>query len=140
MKKIDISTLGTKEKMLILKAILEMTKTIYKDNTDFILNQVLKAEDFQIKNDFGMFYKKTTSAKTIEEKIAANKAKIEELQEENEMLSKENPNDIIAEETTTLQSKCSALAEEVAEELLRGIIKDLQSKRITKSAQKAKKQ
>ena len=138
MKNFNLEKLDTKEKMLILKAILEMTKAIYKDNTDFILNQVMKSDDFQIQNDFGMFYKKVTEAKTVKDKIEANKNKIEELLQENEMLSKEDKDSIVTEERVDLMSKCSAEAEEAAEILLDRVIKGLQSKRISKSAQKVK--
>jgi hypothetical protein len=138
MKNFNLEKLDTKEKMLILKAILEMTKAIYKDNADFILNQVMKSDDFQIQNDFGMFYKKVTEAKTVKDKIEANKNKIEELLQENEMLSKEDKDSIVTEERVDLMSKCSAEAEEAAEFLLDRVIKGLQSKRISKSAQKVK--
>ena len=134
---INLKNLNTKDKLLIAKALTDIATAIYKDNTDFILNQILKTDDKSYQSDYGMFWKQTNKAKTVQDLINANDKKIAELQEENKTLGTyADKTTIIKEETTILKSKHTALADEIALELLQ--IADLDSKRLNKSASKIK--
>lgn len=136
----DYTKLDTKEKLLIIKALAEITKDIYNANSDFVLKQVLKAEDNQIRNDYGLFGKRTSKAKTIQEVIDENKTKIEKLQEEiNELEKLPNKSAIHKEESTCLTSKYSTLAENIATDILQNIISNMESKKLEKAASKVAK-
>lgn len=138
MQKTDISKLNSKDKMLIAKALTDIATTIYKDNTDFILNQILKSGNYD--SDYGKFFTQTNKAKTIQEVINDDKAKIEKLQEEiNELEKLPFKEAIHKEETTILKSKHSTLADNIATEILKDIIADFDSKRLMKSASKVAK-
>lgn len=140
MKNLDFNKLNAKEKLLILKALYEIATNIYKDNSQFVLNQVLKNEENQIKNDFGLFSKRVNKAKTVQDVIDANKKKIEELKEENEKLNAYEDKSVIAkEESIVLIAKYSELANDVALDILQDVIKDFNSKRLEKSASKVAK-
>ena len=128
------------EQMLILKAVADYAKDIYAENSNFILNQVLKTEDEKIKNEFGTLWKKKTEAKNVFMKIRDNEAKIAELKAENEELAKQPLNAIITDSKIILMSKHSEVADDKAIELLQNLIANLPSKRLNKSASKAKRQ
>lgn len=135
MQNLNLRNLSTKDKMLITKALTDIANAIYKDNTTFILNQIIKNGNYE--SDFGKFYTQTNQAKTIQEIINANEKKIKELQEENATLEKYEDKTVIAkEETIILKSKHSETADDIAMQLLQDIIANLDSKRLSKSASK----
>ena len=136
MANVNFKNLNTKEKMLIIKALSDITTEIYKDNKTYILNQVLKQDNKQIRNDYGLFSTRNISAKTVNDVINANNEKIAKLQEENKKLEKLDKLAIVEEASTTLMSKTSELSNEVALELLEEVIAEFQSKRLEKSASK----
>lgn len=138
MKKLEISKLDAKEKMLILKAILEEGKKVYSDNTVFVLNQVLKTENKQIENNMGLFYKSQNKAKTVQDIIDSKNKKIAELKEEVKALNDtyEDKTAIVTYESYDLRSKYNTTAEEIAKEILQDVINDLCSKRLDKSLNK----
>lgn len=136
MANVNFKNLNTKEKMLIIKALSDITTEIYKDNKTYILNQVLKQDNKQIRNDYGLFSTRNISAKTVNDVINANNEKIAKLQEENKKLEKLDRLAVIEEASTTLMSKTSTLSNEVALELLEEVITEFQSKRLEKSASK----
>ena len=138
MNKTDIKNLNSKDKMLIAKALTDIATAIYKDNTDFILNQILKNGNYD--SDYGKFFTQTNKAKTIQEVIDDNKDKIEKLQEETDELEKlPFKQAIYKEKTIILKSKHSTLADNIATEILQDIIADFESKRLMKSASKVAK-
>lgn len=134
----NLSNLNTKDKMLILKAIIDKGQNAYKSNTQFVINQLVKnGENYS--SDYGMFWTKTTKAKTVQEVIDENYEKIKKLQDEIATLGTiADKSTIVKEETITLMSKHSAEADSIADELLEGITDTLDSKRITKAASKVK--
>ena len=133
----NLKNLDTKEKMLIVKAVIDIATKIYKDNTDFILNQVLKTTDNQIANDFGMFYKSTTKAKTIQDVIDSKYKQIEKLQDEIATLGTyADKTAIYTDETNKLMSKHSMQADNIAIDLLQELLDNLDSKRLNKSVSK----
>ena len=134
----NLSNLNTKDKILILKAIIDKGQNVYKNNTDFILNQVMKnGENYS--SDYGMFWTKTTKAKTVQEVIDENYEKIKKLQDEIATLGAIADKTTIAkEETIALISKHSTDADNIANEILAGVIDTLDSKRLAKSASKTK--
>lgn len=132
---VSVKNLSTKDKMIIVKAIKDLTDKIYKDNTEFVLNQVLKNGNYE--SNYGQFYKKTTNAKTIQDTIEDTKAKIAKLQEELTQLEAiEDKTAIAKDASTTLMSKHTQVADNIAIEILQDIISDLDSKRLGKSASK----
>ena len=136
MVNVNLKNLNAKEKMLITKALSDITTEIYKDNKTYILSQVLKQDNKQIRNDYGLFSTRNISAKTVNDIIIANNEKITKLQEENKQLEKLNKSVIVEEASTTLISKTSELSNEVALILLEEVITEFQSKRLEKSASK----
>lgn len=136
MVNVNFKNLNTKEKMLIIKALSDITTEIYKVNKTYILNQVLKQDNKQIRNDYGLFSTRNISAKTVNDVIIANNEKIAKLQEENKKLEKLDKSTIVEEASTTLTSKTSELSSEVALTLLEEVIAEFQSKRLEKSASK----
>lgn len=136
MLNVNFKNLNTKEKMLIIKRLSDITTEIYKDNKTYILSQVLKQDDKQIRNDYGLFSTRNVSAKTVNDVIIANNEKIAKLQEENKRLEKLDRLAIVEEASTTLMSKTSELSNEIALALLEEVIAEFQSKRLEKSASK----
>ena len=136
MVNVNFRNLNTKEKMLIIKRLSDITTEIYKDNKTYILNQVLKQDNKQIRNDYGLFSTRNVSAKTVNDVIIANNEKIAKLQEENKQLEKLDRLAIAEEASATLMSKTSELSNEIALELLGEVIAEFQSKRLEKSASK----
>jgi hypothetical protein len=130
----NIEKLDTKEKILIIKAISEITTNAYNSNKQFILNQVMKKENKQIRNDYGLFSKRTNKAKTVQDLINSKYAQIAKLQDEIATLGTyKDKTQIVQEENTTLVSSYTALAEDTAKTIVIDLIKDLQSKRLEKS-------
>lgn len=131
----NIKNLNSKDKMLIMKALIDIATTIYKDNTEYILNQILKNGNYD--SDYGKFFTQTIKAKTIQEVIDDNKTKIEKLQEEiNELEKLPFKQAIHKNENIILKSKHSTLTDNIANEILQDIITDFESKRLMKSANK----
>jgi len=132
----NISNLNAKDKLLIAKALIDIATDLYKDNTDFVLNQILRNEEMY-KSEYGAFWKQVNTAKTIAETIEDNKKKIVKLQEEIVMLEKaEDKSAKVKEETIVLKSRHSEIADKIAIEMLQDIAEDLQSKKLQKSATK----
>ena len=136
MKNMNFKNLDTEEKMLIVKALVDLTKGIYDDNKKYILTKVEKTTDNEIENDYGRFSTRNTNAKTVNDVIIANNEKIAKLQEENRQLEKLNRISIVEEASTTLVSKTSKLASDIALDLLEDLIAEFHSKRLEKSASK----
>lgn len=136
MKNMNFKNLDTEEKMLIVKALVDLTKGIYDDSKKYILIKVEKTTDNEIKNDYGRFSKRNVNAKTVNDVIIANNEKIAKLQEENRQLEKLNRISIVEEASTTLVSKTSKLANDIASDLLEDLIAEFHSKRLEKSASK----
>ena len=133
---VNISNLNAKDKLLIAKALVDIATDLYKDNTDFVLNQILRNEEMY-KSEYGAFWKQINTAKTIEETIEDNKKKIVKLQEEIVMLEKaEDKSAKVKEETIVLKSRHSEVADKIAIEMLQDIAEDLQSKKLQKSVTK----
>ena len=136
MVNVNFKNLNAKEKMLIIKALSDITTEIYKDNKTYILSQVLKQDNKQIRNDYGLFSTRNISAKTVNDIIISNNEKIAKLQEENKQLEKLNKSTIVEEASTTLISKTSELSNEIALILLKEVITEFNLKRLEKSASK----
>lgn len=136
MKNTNFKNLDTNEKMLIIKALVDLAKGIYDDNKIYILNKVSKQDSKQIRNDYGLFSIRNISAKTVNDVIIANNDKIAKLQEENRQLEKLNRISIVEEASTTLVSKTSKLASDIALDLLEDLIAEFHLKRLEKSASK----
>ena len=131
----NVSNLNAKDKMLIAKAIADIATSIYKDNTEFVLNQIIKNGNYE--SEFGQFSKRTTSGKTVQQVINDNNEKIAKLQAENAILNAEkDKNALVKEESTMLVSKHYANADDIATDLLQDILTTLDSKKLIKSAQK----
>lgn len=131
---INFNKLDTKEKLLILKAIIDITKNIYDNETTFILSQVLKQEDNQIKNEYGQFGKRSINAKTVMDIIQENNNKIKKLQLENKELEQyTDKNTVIKQSNTILTSKYSTLSENIANDIVKDIISTFDSKRLEKN-------
>lgn len=131
---INFNKLDTKEKLLILKAIIDITKNIYDNETTFILNQVLKQENNQIKNDYGQFGKRSINAKTVMDIIQENNTKIKKLQLENKELEQyTDKNTVIKQSNIILTSKYSTLSENIANDIIKDIISTFDSKRLEKN-------
>lgn len=136
MKNTNFKNLDTEEKMLIVKALVDLTKGIYDDNKKYILTKLEKTTDNEIKNDYGRFSIRNTNVKTVNDVIIANNEKIAKLQEENRQLEKLNRISIVEEASTTLVSKTSKLSNDIALDLLEDLIAEFHSKRLEKSASK----
>ena len=136
MVNVNFKNLNAKEKILIIKALSDITTEIYKDNKTYILSQVLKQDNKQIRNDYGLFSTRNISAKTVNDIIISNNEKIAKLQEENKQLEKLNKSTIVEEASTTLISKTSELSNEIALILLKEVITEFNLKRLEKSASK----
>lgn len=133
---VNVSNINAKDKLLIAKALIDIATDLYKDNTDFVLNQILKNEEMY-KSEYGAFWKQVNASKTIAETIEDNKSKIAKLQKEIEILSTyEDKSAKIKEETIVLKSRHSEVADKIAIEMLQDIAEDLQSKKLQKSATK----
>jgi len=131
----NIQKLNTKDKMLIVKALIDIATKIKKDNDTFIINQLIKNGNYD--SNYGKFYTQTIPAKTIQEVIDTNNAKIKKLQEENNELEKQTDKTAIAKDKTIrLMSKHSQQADNIANEILKTIIDNLDSRRLEKSASK----
>jgi hypothetical protein len=134
----EIKNLNTKDKMLIAKALTDLATEIYKDNTEFILNQVLKT-DSTYDSKYGKFWTRKNNAKTVQDIIEDNEKKIAKLQEDNKLLAMQKPTTIYKETSITLMSKHSQIADNIAIEILQDIMNNLDSKRLEKSASKISK-
>lgn len=132
----DITNLNTKDKMLIIKSVKDLTDKIYKNNTDFILNQVLKSGSY--KSNYGQFFTKTISAKSVQDIIEDTKDKIAKLQEDLRQLEAiEDKTCIVKDVSITLMSKHTSMADNIAIGMLQDIINnDLESKKLAKSTSK----
>jgi hypothetical protein len=134
----EIKNLNTKDKMLIAKALTDLATEIYKDNTEFILNQVLKTDN-TYDSKYGKFWTRKNNAKTVQDIIEDNEKKIAKLQEDNKLLAMQKPTTIYKETSITLMSKHSQVADNIAIEMLKDIMNNLDSKRLEKSASKISK-
>lgn len=133
----DITKLGTKEKLLILKAVSENAINVYKDNNEFVLNQVMKRIDKKINTKFGTFYKELRKAKTIEELLLDKYEKLAELQKDIETLeSYTDKTQKLDDDKIILKSMYNDLANDIAIDLLTDLLEGLESKRINKSKNK----
>jgi len=130
----NLSNLNTKDKMLILKAIAKIAQNTYDDNTTFILNQVLKEGTKE--NEFGQFSKRHYNAKTVIAIIKEKEDKMAKLKQEIIDLRTLPEDTIMTEAYDTLVGSYTNAAEEEAKALLKDLIKDLDSKRLTNSFNK----
>lgn len=135
MSNVNLAKLNAKDKMLIAKAVADIATTIYKDNNNFILNQVLVNGKYD--SNYGQFTKRHNEAKTIQEVIDSKKIALAKLQTEIAQLeAMEDKTAIHTEATDTLCSKHYAEADEIAKELLSDLYDTMNYNRLSKSASK----
>lgn len=133
MSNTNISNLNAKDKMLIAKAVADIATSIYKDNNNFILNQVL--ENGRYDSNYGQFTNRHNEAKTIQEVIDSKKASLVKLQAEIAQLEAvEDKTTIYAEATDVLTSKHYAEADNIAKELLKDLYSNMSYNKLSKSA------
>lgn len=131
----NIQNLNTSDKMLILKATTNISEKILKENAQFILNQLLKKDEFY-KSNFGKLIKRSFASKTVKEVLDKKQEDLIKLQREIEMLKALSPDTLYKEASITLVSEPSNLANEIAMDLLADLLEGLDSKRLTKTATK----
>ena len=131
----NIQKLNTSDKMLILKATANISEKILKENAQFILNQLLKKDEFY-KSNFGKLIKRSFGNKTVKETLEKKQKDLIKLQCEIEMLKALSPDSLYKEAELTLVSEPSDLANETAMDLLATLLEGLDSKRLTKIATK----
>lgn len=137
-KQINFKNLNVKDKILIVKQLEDFAETIYKDNKNFTLNQIIK-DGNNYSSDFGKLEKRHYNEKQVKEVLEKKKQDLAKLQEEINNLEKLNQNAIIKEESDTLVAKPSSITLDIVKDLTKDIIKGLASARLTKSASKVKK-
>ena len=136
MTNVNLSKLNAKDKMLIAKAVADIANDIYKDNNNFILNQVLSNGTYD--SDYGQFYKSHKNAKTIQDAIDSKKAQIEKLQNDIDLLEAHVDKSMIyTEASDTLVSKHYSEADDIAKDLLKDLYINLGYNKLSKSASKA---
>ena len=134
---LNVKNLNAKDKLLVAKALADIANDLYKDNTDFVLNQILRNEEMY-KSEYGAFWKQVNTSKTIAETIEDNKKKNAKLLEENATLEKaEDKSAKVKEETIILKSRHSETADNIAIEILQDIAEDLQSIKLQRSVSRA---
>ena len=131
----NIQKLNTSDKMLILKATANISEKILKENAQFILNQLLKKDEFY-KSNFGKLIKRSFGNKTVKETLEKKQKDLIKLQREIEMLKALSPDSLYKEAELTLVNEPSDLANETAMDLLATLLEGLDSKRLTKIATK----
>ena len=136
MEKVNIKDLKHKDKMLIMKAISNVADTIYKENTTFILNQLIKSEkDYESRKDLGKFWKSVTcKPKTVQQVIDEKYTQIEKLQNEIKQLETiTDKTTIQVEGKPKLMSKTTTTSIDIAKDLLKDLLENLDSKTLNKS-------
>lgn len=140
------STLNTHDKMLIIHQAAKEFDNAYNSNKHLIISNIEGKNNDKYASEFGHFWlKQKALPKTIEQKIAENKAKIEALLAENNELEKLPKETILIDEDYTLYSKCTELTKQIAKDLTKdNLLNILTAKRLsnnfTKAASKTKKQ
>lgn len=130
----NLRNLSTKDKMIIAKAIADISMDIYKSQNTFILNQIIKQGNHE--SEFGKFWTETKGMKTVEETLKKKLEELEKLQNEIETLKSLNKDAIYTEAKVTLYSKHTEKADEIAKELLQDLVANLDSKRLNNAASK----
>lgn len=131
----NLSKLNAKDKMLIAKAVADIATSIYKDNNNFILNQVIANGKHDSK--YGQFTNRHNEAKTIQEVLNSKKANLEKLQAEiTQLEALEDKSAIYTEASNTLVSKHYAEADNIAKELLQDLYETMDYNKLSKSASK----
>lgn len=130
----NLRNLSTKDKMIIAKAIADISMDIYKSQNAFILNQIIKQGKYESK--FGKFWTETKEAKTVAEILAKKQEDLEKLQKEIEALKLLDKDMQVVDTKVTLYSKHTEEADEIAKELLQGLVANLDSKRLNNAASK----
>lgn len=131
---VNLAKLNAKDKMLIAKAVADIAMAKYKENNNFILNQIIANGTYDSK--YGQFYKTHKNAKTIAEVIDAKYAQIEKLKDEIATLGTIADKSMLVytEATDTLYSKHYTEADNIAKDLLKDLYTDLGYNRLSKSA------
>ena len=129
----QLKKLQPKDKMLVVKAVADIAKTIYSNNTTFVLNYILEKGEYN--SEFGKFYNSHSDAKTVQDVINSKKAQIKKLQNEIAVLKTiEDKNiTIYTEASDTLYSKHSSVADDIAKQLLADLYKDLGYNKLVKA-------
>lgn len=131
MMQVDITKLQPKDKMLIAKAVADIALAKYKDNNNFILNQIIANGRYD--SIYGQFTKKHVDAKTVQEVINSKKDSLAKLQDEIAQLEAlEDKTAIYTEATDTLVCKHHVEADDIARDLLKELYTDLGYNRLTK--------
>ena len=136
MENINIKNLEHKDKMLVMKAISNIADTIYKENTQFILNQLIKnGTGYKSTKDLGKFWKSVTcKPKTVQQVIDEKYAQVEKLQNEIKQLETITDKTAIQiEGKPKLMSKTTATATDIAKDLLKDLLENLDSKTLNNS-------
>jgi len=130
---INMKKLQPKDKMLVVKAVADIAKTIYSNNTTFVLNYILEKGEYN--SEFGKFYNSHSNAKTVQDVIDSKKAQIKKLQNEIAVLKTiEDKNiTIYADASDTLCSKHSSVADDIAKQLLADLYEDLGYNKLVKA-------
>lgn len=130
---INMKKLQPKDKMLVVKAVADIAKTIYSNNTTFVLNYILEKGEYN--SEFGKFYNSHSDAKTVQDIIDNKKAQIKKLQNEIAVLKTiEDKNiTIYADASDTLHSKHSSVADDIAKQLLADLYEDLGYNKLVKA-------
>ena len=134
MKNINLKSLSTKDKMLIAKAIADISTDIYKSQNEFILNQIIKNGKYI--SEFGQFYKSETTAKTVAEVLSKKQESLIKLQNEIAELEKLDKSMLYTENKIILNSKHTDVANNIAKELLQDIYVSIDSKRLNKASKR----
>lgn len=129
----NLNKLTTNDKLLIVKSVKDLTETLYKENNNFITNQLLKTGTHE--TNFGKLWLQApkNSNKTIQDLIDEKYRKIAQLQEEIATLDTyaDKTQTITTEGTPTLYGKPYTDADNIAKKLLQDLISDLGSKRLS---------
>lgn len=133
-----LKDLKTNEKLLILKAIIDNAQGAYNTQKEKLIDNIII--NGKIQNDYGQFYTQTsTSELTVAEKIAKNKQKIKELQEENKELQTLDNNAIIQQLTYKLVAKPAPNAKDIATNILQDLLLEtFDAKRLASKVAKSK--
>lgn len=134
MKNINLKNLSTKDKMIIAKAIADISTDIYKSQNEFILNQIIKNGKYV--SEFGQFYKSETTAKTVAEVLNKKQESLLKLQKEIAELEKLDKDMLCTESKITLNSKHTEVADTIAKKLLQDIYSSIDSKRLNKASKR----
>lgn len=117
-----------KDNVILVKAIADLTTTLYNSNKHIVLNNIIKEGNYQ--SEYGQFYTRVSEAKTIKDIIAKKQEEINKLQEEINQLKTQDQNSIYTLKNIVLNSKHTEIADNIAKDLLKEIINNIDSKTI----------